>query len=142
MRERNLIRDVAWALFAGEDATYVAGQYEPSPDELALTETLIGSLLTRGLRLLYVDQSPAALEGISVRITNRTDGRIPPLDFKVEGAADPIQAYRSADEIASGYFGDQRFVLHAKSATVGEGTASRLRFDVEFTATPIGGPDA
>jgi len=60
MRERNLIRDVAWALFAGEDATYVAGEHQPSDGELELAGKLVEAFLLRGLRLVYVETSPAA----------------------------------------------------------------------------------
>jgi hypothetical protein len=76
------------------------------------------------------------------------DGRIPPLAFRVEEATSAEQAYQFADEIASRYFGDRRYVLHAKSAEVtsanvrADGAVGVIRYDVEFTATPIGDPDA
>jgi len=76
------------------------------------------------------------------------DGRIPPLAFRVEEAISAEQAYQFADEIASRYFGDRRYVLHAKSAEVAsanaraDGGVGVIRYEVEFTATPIGGPDA
>jgi hypothetical protein len=76
------------------------------------------------------------------------DGRIPPLEFRVEEATSAEQAYQFADEIAAYYFGDHRYVLHAKAAEVtsaqrsADGALGTILYEIEFTATPIGDSDA
>jgi hypothetical protein len=76
------------------------------------------------------------------------DGRIPPLEFRIEEATSAAQAYQFADVIAAHYFGDHRYVLHAKAAEVtsaqrlADGALSTIEYEIEFTATPIGDSDA
>jgi ATP-dependent Clp protease ATP-binding subunit ClpC len=50
------VRDVAWTLFAGQDATYVTGEYAPSEDELSLANKFIESLTLRGYKIVRMDR--------------------------------------------------------------------------------------
>lgn len=131
MTERNLARDVAAALLAPFDETY-----DPTETDLRYAENMIESLRSRGLRLLYLDE-PVDL----------TDGGLPALEFQVNDATDPREAYRDADDIAARYFGDERYVLHATEAAAlaargTDGSLSNVRFEVKFRARPIGGSNA
>ena len=46
--DKDVTEVVAWALFAGADATYVAGEYQPSDTELELAGKLIETLRGKG----------------------------------------------------------------------------------------------
>jgi hypothetical protein len=52
---------VAFALFAGPDATYVAGVYRPSQVELQLAERLLETLEAVGWRVTRLEEEPPEL---------------------------------------------------------------------------------
>ena len=129
MKERNLTRDVAAALLAPFDETY-----DPTETDLRYAEDMIKSLYGRRLRLVYLDERESSDDDLR-------PGRIPPLDFEIENALSAEAAYLAADVIAADFYGDQRYTLNVRGSAIINGHDPE-RFDVKFSARPIGAPDA